>query len=237
MTTPLESLVAVPRELIEAVLSRDGGNACRCIGLSRKAEREYEAGTCPHQRLAAMLSAPQPTPPAGGVEELSESQIQEGWESTFSTNNPFCPCDLRTFTKAARWAERAIRRLASAPRGVETNHLPVHVGVISDIEHVGRQCLDSGRCHHGCTKTCFRREGCVPLSIAGSYLNDDWSIKEAPAAPAVVVDEAMRANAWESAFAHLSEVYKRNKSRSWVLKMLREDYEAALTAALRQEGG
>ena len=55
-------MVPVPRDLLDSVLSRDGGKACACIGLSRKAEREYEAGECPHQRLAAMLAAaPAPT--------------------------------------------------------------------------------------------------------------------------------------------------------------------------------
>lgn len=37
---------------------------------------------------------------------LSDAQIENGWRETFSTNNPYCPCDLKTFTKAARWAIR-----------------------------------------------------------------------------------------------------------------------------------
>ena len=44
---------------------------------------------------------------------LTDKKIKAGWEATFSTNNPFCPCDLRSFTKAASWAERAM--LAAAP--------------------------------------------------------------------------------------------------------------------------
>ncbi|CAJ0804981.1 hypothetical protein LMG18090_04714 [Ralstonia mannitolilytica] len=47
-----------------------------------------------------------------GVAELSSKKIEAGWHATFSTNNPFCPCDLKSFTKAVRWAERAI---AAAP--------------------------------------------------------------------------------------------------------------------------
>ncbi len=39
---------------------------------------------------------------------LTVKQIEKGWHETFSTNNPFCPCDLRTFTKAVNWAQRAI---------------------------------------------------------------------------------------------------------------------------------
>lgn len=38
--------------------------------------------------------------------ELTAKQIEAGWKATFSTNNPFCPCDLRSFTKAVQWTER-----------------------------------------------------------------------------------------------------------------------------------
>lgn len=37
---------------------------------------------------------------------VSDAQIKEGWRDTFSTDNPFCPCDLKSFTKAVRWHER-----------------------------------------------------------------------------------------------------------------------------------
>lgn len=43
------------KELVNDVLDRDGGKTCECINHSRKAELEYESGTCPHQRLAAFL--------------------------------------------------------------------------------------------------------------------------------------------------------------------------------------
>ena len=39
---------------------------------------------------------------------LTKSQIERGWHETFSTGNPYCPCDLKSFTKAVKWAERAI---------------------------------------------------------------------------------------------------------------------------------
>ncbi|MGH7463455.1 MAG: hypothetical protein ACREMA_20800, partial [Longimicrobiales bacterium] len=42
------------------------------------------------------------TPP-----ELTEREIEAGWHQTFSTSNPYCPCNLKSFTKAVRWAERA----------------------------------------------------------------------------------------------------------------------------------
>lgn len=40
---------------------------------------------------------------------LSDTAIYAGWRTTFSTENPFCPCDLRTFTKVARWVEHALK--------------------------------------------------------------------------------------------------------------------------------
>lgn len=41
---------------------------------------------------------------------LTDAEIEQGRHETFSTSNPFCPCDSKTFLKAARWTER---RLAS----------------------------------------------------------------------------------------------------------------------------
>ena len=61
-------------------------------------------------------------PPTGAAAEpLTDAQIEQGRRETFSTENPFCPCDSKTMRKAVRWAERAhgigvIRAaLASAP--------------------------------------------------------------------------------------------------------------------------
>lgn len=53
----------------------------------------------------------------GKLLALSPEAIEAGWRATFSTDNPFCPCDLKTFAKAARWAERA---LAQPAEEVET---------------------------------------------------------------------------------------------------------------------
>jgi hypothetical protein len=41
------------------------------------------------------------------------------------------------------------------------------------IEILGEQCADGGTCHHHCTTTCFRKDGCVPLTLSG--LKDDWT--------------------------------------------------------------
>lgn len=47
-------------------------------------------------------------------QELSSAKIEQGWRDTFSTENPFCPCNLKSFTKAVRWAERAMLQAAPA---------------------------------------------------------------------------------------------------------------------------
>jgi hypothetical protein len=62
----LPALLARIRELeegVKAVLARDAEwapsgqpNDCNCINLSRAGEREYETGTCPHQKLRALLN-------------------------------------------------------------------------------------------------------------------------------------------------------------------------------------
>ena len=39
---------------------------------------------------------------------LTDEQIEHGREATFSTDNPFCPCNAKTMRKAVRWAEHAI---------------------------------------------------------------------------------------------------------------------------------
>lgn len=48
----------------------------------------------------AELEARKPLP-------LSDEQIEGLREQTFSTNNPFCPCDSKSMRKAVRAAERA----------------------------------------------------------------------------------------------------------------------------------
>jgi len=45
---------------------------------------------------------------------LSDKQIEKGWKDTFSTDNPFCPCNLKSFTKAVHWAEHALSAVSEA---------------------------------------------------------------------------------------------------------------------------
>lgn len=55
------------------------------------------------------------------TKELSDKKIEAGWHQTFSTGNPFCPCDLKSFTKAVKWTERNIAspQVAPAPTGTK----------------------------------------------------------------------------------------------------------------------
>ena len=53
----------------------------------------------------ALASAQQAEPRE--VQPLTDEAIKAGRQKTFSTNNPFCPCDAKTMRKAVRWAERA----------------------------------------------------------------------------------------------------------------------------------
>lgn len=40
------------------------------------------------------------------LKPLTSQQMEQGREHVFSTNNPFCPCDSKTFMKVAKWVER-----------------------------------------------------------------------------------------------------------------------------------
>jgi hypothetical protein len=55
----------------------------------------------------AMATATQPaqTERAQTERALTAAEIEKGWRKTFSTDNPYCPCNLKSFTKAVRWAE------------------------------------------------------------------------------------------------------------------------------------
>lgn len=90
---------------------------------------------------------------------LTDTDIEQGRHKTFSTENPFCPCDSKTFRKAARWAEQAVlqspevqalRKDAEAFRLMVSFRLTVKVDeVCSDVEvfHLG-ECLAWPPAHH-----------------------------------------------------------------------------------------
>lgn len=49
-----------------------------------------------------------------GRKPLTPAQMEAGREAIFSTGNPFCPCDSKTFRKVAQWTERH-HRIGVAP--------------------------------------------------------------------------------------------------------------------------
>lgn len=55
-------------------------------------------------------------------------------------------------------------------------------------EHLGSTCMDGGTCHHDCKDKCFRRECCVPLTLAldAGLSMEQWKYPEA--APQAVQD-------------------------------------------------
>lgn len=82
----LETLSRIPASPVEAIIAEYGLQAIDFVA-------DFKAS------LAQQ--------PAREVVPLTEAQIEKGREVTFSTNNPFCPCDSKTMRKAVRWAERA----------------------------------------------------------------------------------------------------------------------------------
>lgn len=121
------------------------------------------------------------------------------------------------------------------------------------IEH--RMSEDHARVWNGCRDACINaheRANQAPAAGTTEESHVEWcrrmaisemgqdvragsfGIEDSPA-PAAVTDAA-KVKAWEDAFEHCRKVYGPNKSRSWVLTCLRDQYNAALTAAL-QIGG
>lgn len=57
-----------------------------------------------HRRALKKFSTPQPT--QAQAAPLTAKQMESGREAIFSTGNPFCPCDSKTFRKVSEWVER-----------------------------------------------------------------------------------------------------------------------------------
>jgi predicted RNase H-like nuclease (RuvC/YqgF family) len=64
-----------------------------------KASYDYNV-KCGVSGLRIVYAAPKALAP------LTDEQIEEGRKATFSTDNPYCPCDTKTMRKAVQWAER-----------------------------------------------------------------------------------------------------------------------------------
>ncbi|WP_454731451.1 MULTISPECIES: hypothetical protein [Cupriavidus] len=90
-----------------------------CVGPDYGKERY---GKLPIQSLqpgyykhTPLYATPQPAaqaapavPESERCKELTDAEIERGWHATFSTSNPYCPCNLKSFTKAVRWAVAAL---------------------------------------------------------------------------------------------------------------------------------
>jgi len=55
--------------------------------------------------MPALLSAAPAPEPERKPAPMTESEMLEGRERTFSVDNPYCPCDRKTFMKVARYVE------------------------------------------------------------------------------------------------------------------------------------
>ena len=64
----------------------------------------YEADTV----RSLISAAPAARKPLTG---LTREQMEAGRHQVFSTNNPFCPCDSKTFRKVSEWTEREFCRI------------------------------------------------------------------------------------------------------------------------------
>ncbi len=56
--------------------------------------------------ITKLYDTPQPTQAQAGAVPLTAKQMESGREAIFSTGNPYCPCDSKTFRKVAEWVER-----------------------------------------------------------------------------------------------------------------------------------
>ena len=90
-------------------IGREWFDALTTIGLLRRTQRSpglWEMTSSGSAVLArAALSARKP------LTGLTREQMDAGRHQVFSTNNPFCPCDSKTFRKVAEWTEREFCRI------------------------------------------------------------------------------------------------------------------------------
>lgn len=74
--------------------------------LPRVSHVEYDSHEiCKHfaSRVRAILAL---HPVQVPMTPLTDAQMEKGRDQIFSINNPYCPCDRKTFKKVAQWVER-----------------------------------------------------------------------------------------------------------------------------------
>lgn len=73
-------------------------------------QKERRCNWCSFNESQAATANPPVAVPAGMPKParvpLDAVQMAAGRESIFSTGNPYCPCDSKTFRKVAEWVER-----------------------------------------------------------------------------------------------------------------------------------
>lgn len=90
-----------------------------------------------------------------------------------------------------------------------------------NVERIGEQCIDGGKCHHNCKERCFRRECCAPFST----YDGPWKYE----IPGTVVEEVAPAQAeqqpkfnWEP----IQALWRNNSTLDW------DELETAISQAL-----
>jgi len=124
--------------------------------------------TVKHELFERRSALAAPTAPATvaqsvPVKPLSNQTIESGWQKTFSTSNPYCPCDLKSFTKAVRWAEHAL--LATpAPSVAQVDYTPPYSNCKYKFCDLPGQCRSEGKCHHPAPSVA--KDGWLPIETA-----------------------------------------------------------------------
>lgn len=84
---------------------RECADTDRLLGLLGFNPKEVrtEGGSLNFSRLSDLIQWCKPVPKP---QPLTEGEMEKGRDQIFSINNPFCPCDSKTFKKVAQWVER-----------------------------------------------------------------------------------------------------------------------------------
>jgi len=94
------------RAIARAVLARWGAQQMPASAAEFALQALVAAGHVSQELVDRALALPGAPTPATR-KPLTDEQIEKLREATFSTGNPFCPCDSKTMRKAVRAAERA----------------------------------------------------------------------------------------------------------------------------------
>jgi hypothetical protein len=109
----LAQIVAWPASQARADAGKDAAltdEQIRDIWLRETGFDEQAAPFAILEFARAILAANKEPPERAEPRALTDAEIEAGWHQTFSTSNPYCPCNLKSFTKAVRWAQHAIEQ-------------------------------------------------------------------------------------------------------------------------------